>query len=223
MMMLTKIEVATSFKIRQVTASDIEGIDHITELHMELLGFGPMARFGDRFIRETIYASALKDNLMEIAVAEVDGHSAGFIAYTNAAHTFHRSLIRRHFLGSAWALITSLLSRPSRLVHLPRAFKVVFSRNELPDNIEDVQAEVVCFGVRPQYLTPAFVRQTNLRIGNLLLQHAFDYFRRNGFNNALMIVDADNPRPLLFYQSLGAKLTACTFGGHPSYVVLFEL
>lgn len=223
MTMLTKTEVETSFRIRQVTASDVEGIDHITVLHMELLGFGPMARFGDRVIRETIYVTALKDNLLEIAVAEVDGHPAGFIAYTTAAHTFHRSLIRNHFLRTAWVLVTSLIARPSRLAHLPRAFQVVFSRNELPDNIEDVRTEVVCFGVRPQYLTPAFVRRTNLRIGNLLLQHAFDYFRRHGFHNAVMIVDGDNPRPLLFYQSLGAKLTACTFGGHPSYVVLFDL
>jgi hypothetical protein len=38
-----------------------------------------------------------------------------------------------------------------------------------------------------------------------------------------MIVDADNPRALLFYQSLGAELTACTFGGVPSYVVQFDL
>lgn len=209
------------FRIRQVQPADSKGIDLTTELHMELLSFGPMAQFGDKVIRETIYAPAVAASLLEVAIAEVDGHAAGFVAYTTRPHDFHTKLLRKSFLKAAWAMSLSLLTHPERVRHLPRAFQVIFSRNTLPNTVAEANTEVVCFGVRPEYLTPAFVRQTGLRVGVLLLEHAFDYFRQNGFHDTRMIVDADNPRALLFYQSLGAELTPCTFSGVPSYVVHF--
>lgn len=213
----------THFRIRQVNAADAVGIDFTTELHMDLLGFGPMARFGDRVIRETIYVSALQDGLLEVAVAEVDGRPAGFIAYTLKLHDFHSRLIRDHLLKTVGVMALALITNPIRLRHVPRALKVIFSRNELPGSAENIKTEVVCFGVRPEYLTPAFVKETGLRIGMRLLDHAFAYFRQNGFDRTRMIVDADNTRALLFYQSLGAELTACVFGGIPSYIVQIDL
>lgn len=217
----TPTSVGAAFCIRQVQPADSKGIELTTELHMELLSFGPMAQFGDKVIRETIYAPAVAANLLEVAIAEVDGRAAGFIAYTTKPHDFHTKLLQQSFLKAAWVLSLSLLTHPGRMRHLPRAFQVIFSRNALPNTVAEANTEVVCFGVRPEYLTPAFVRQTGLRVGVLLLEHAFDSFRQNGFHDTRMIVDADNPRALLFYQSLGAELTPCTFSGVPSYVVHF--
>lgn len=220
---VAKPENDSVFRIRQVDSSDPEGIDLVTELHMELLKFGPMARFGDRFIRETVYVPSMQDRLLQVAIAEVDGHPAGFIAYAGDAQKYYHTLMRNHFLKAVWVMGFSLLSRPARLRHLPRAFKVIFSRNEMPDDFDDTKTEVICFGVRPEYLTPDFIRRTNLRVGPLLLEHAFNYFRQNGFKKTRMIVDGDNPRALLFYQSMGAQFSPCTYGGVPSYVVLFDL
>jgi ribosomal protein S18 acetylase RimI-like enzyme len=101
--------------------------------------------------------------------------------------------------------------------------KVILSRDELPSSAANIKTEVVCFGVRPEYLTPAFVKETGLRVGMRLLDHAFDYFRQHGFDRTRMIVDADNTRALLFYQSLGAELTPCMFGGIPSCMVEIDL
>jgi ribosomal protein S18 acetylase RimI-like enzyme len=216
------IDRKVDFRIRQVTADDVQGIDYITELHMDLLKFGPMAQFGDAVIRETIYIPALRDKLLEIAVAEVDGRPAGFVAYTEHAHVFHQSLLRNHLLKALWVTGWSLLTRPARFRHVPRALKVIFSRNELPENLRQRDTEVVCFGVRPEFLTPEFVRQHKLRIGEKLLDHAADYFKAKGLTNMHMIVDGDNPRALLFYQSQGAELVPCVFGGIPSYFVLFD-
>lgn len=218
-----ELDIGTRFHIRQVDITDIVGIDRTTELHMDLLGFGPMAQFGDRVIRDTIYVSALQDGLLEVAVAEVDDRPAGFIAYTLKPHDFHSLLIRNHLLKAVWVMALALITNPARLRHIPRALKVIFSRDELPSLAQDIKTEVVCFGVRPEYLTPAFVKETGLRVGIRLLEHAFDYFRRHGFNRTRMIVDADNTRALLFYQSLGAELTACMFGGIPSYIVEIDL
>ncbi len=218
-----ELDTGTRFHIRQVDITDTVGIDRTTELHMDLLGFGPMAQFGDRVIRDTIYVSALQDGLLEVAVAEVDDRPAGFIAYTLKPHDFHSLLIRNHLLKAVWVMALALITNPARLRHIPRALKVIFSRDELPSSAQDIKTEVVCFGVRPEYLTPAFVKETGLRVGMRLLDHAFDYFRRHGFNRTRMIVDADNTRALLFYQSLGAELTACVFGGIPSYIVEIDL
>ncbi|MBL8152662.1 MAG: GNAT family N-acetyltransferase [Anaerolineae bacterium] len=199
------------------------GIDRTTELHMELLAFGPMAQFGDRVIRDTIYVSALQDKLLEVAIAEIDGRPAGFIAYSLKPHDFHSLLIRNHLLKAVWVMALALITNPTRLRHIPRALKVIFSRDELPGSAKNIKTEVVCFGVRPEYLTPAFVKETGLRVGVRLLDHAFAYFRQHGFDRTRMIVDADNTRALLFYQSLGADLTACMFGGIPSYIVEIDL
>ncbi len=212
------------FALREVTVADQAGLDLTTKLHMDLLGFGPMAMFGDQVIRETIYEVGLADDLIKVVIAEVDGKPAGFIAYTAHAHAFHNALIGNHFFKAVRVMLTSLLTRPGRVRYLPRAFQVISSRNELARNVQDnIDSEVLCFGVYPEYLTPAFVRETRLRIGVLLLEHAFEDFRRSGFKNTRMIVDGDNPRALLFYQSLGAELTACHFGGISSFIVRFDL
>lgn len=211
------------FRIRQVEPGDNKGIDHTTELHMDLLGFGPMAQFGPQVIRETIYVAAINEGLLEVAIAEVNGRPAGFIAYTTDPHRFHSSLIRPHLFKVMRVMATALIIQPGRLRHVPRAMKVVFSRDDLGENADKAGTEVVCFGVRPEYLTADFMRQTKIRVGIKLLQHAAAYFRQHGFDSTRMIVDADNTRALLFYQSLGGEMSACSFGGVPSYIVHMEL
>lgn len=212
-----------SHRVWQISPSNVEGLDRVTALHMELLDFGPMAQFGDHFIREMCYAVPLHDGLLHLALAEVDDRPAGFIAYTDQAQTFHRSLFRNHFFEAGWILGISLLRQPRRLLRLPRAVRVVLSRDDLPDTVEDTQAEVVSFAVQPEFLSPAFVRRTGLRVSSLLLDHAFDHFRGAGFTRVRMIVDADNRRALLFYHSLGASFTPCTYGGVPSVLVSIDL
>lgn len=212
-----------AFRLREIVAGDAAGLNLITELHMELLGFGPMAQFGDRVIRETVYAVALKHAALHVVIAEVNGRPAGFIAYTTKRQVFHSELLRRNIFRTAGVMLVSLLEQPRRLAHLPRAFKVVFSRSEMPAGLAQIKSEVVCFGVRPEYLTLAFVRETGLRVGLELLEHAFAALRQSGCGETIMIVDADNPRALFFYKSLDAEMTACVFGGVPSYLVRFAL
>lgn len=212
-----------NFRLHEITASDAEGLDRVTELHMELLGFGPMAQFGGRVIRETIYAIALKYDVLKVVIAEVDGQPAEFIAYTTKRQVFHSELLRKNPLRVAWVMLLALLEQPRRLRHIPRAFKVVFSRSEVPEALAEIKSEVVCFGVRPAYLTPDFVRKTSLRVGLQLLDYAFADLRQNGCAETVMIADADNSKVLFFYQSLGAELTPCVFGGVPSYIIRFAL
>jgi ribosomal protein S18 acetylase RimI-like enzyme len=218
-----KAQESATFQIRRIAPGDKAGIDVTTQLHMDLLGFGPMAQFGPGVIRETIYDTAINEQLLEVAVAEVNGRPAGFIAYTIDPHRFHSTLIGSHRLKVIGSMAKALLSRPARLRHIPRALKVVVSRDDLGEDATPVGTEVVCFGVYPEYLTADFMQKTKIRVGVKLLQHAASYFRQHGFDTTRMIVDADNTRALLFYQSLGGEMTPCTFGGVPSYIVLMKL
>lgn len=211
------------YRIRQVSTSDADGLKMTTALHMELLNFGPMAQFGDQFIRRICYEIPLRDNLLRVAVAEVDGQPAGFVAYADEAHRFHSALLRDHFIEAGWLMGLSLLRQPRRFLNLPRAVKVVLSRDDLPKDVEKIDTEVICFGVKPEYLTPTFVRKTGLKVGVALLNHAFDYFRAQGHNHVRMIVDADNRRALLFYHTLGAAFTPCIYGGVDSVAVSINL
>lgn len=209
--------------IRQVSASDAEGLRRVSALHMELLDFGPMAQFGDEFIRRICYAIPVREGLLHLAIAEVGDQPVGFIAYTDRAKDFHRAMFRKHLVEAGWLIGLSLLQRPQRVLQLPRAMKVVLSRDNLPKDVEEIQAEVVSVGVRPDFLTPAFVRRTGLRIGLMLLNHAIDHFRSGNHKRVRMIVDADNRRALLFYHTLGASFTPCSYGGVDSLAVSIGL
>lgn len=211
------------FRIRQITPSDAEALDIIAALHMELLPFGPMAQFGERFIREICYAAPMHDGVEHLALIEIEGQPAGFIAYTDRAQIFHSSVFRKHFIQVGWIVGVSLLQQPRRLLRLPRALRVVLSRDELPDTSKNTEAEVTAFGVRPEFLTPAFVRRTGLRVASLLMDHAFDHFRSVGLSSVRMVVDADNRHALLFYHALGATLTPCIYGGVPSMLVSMDI
>lgn len=216
-------ESKTSFHMRQVVPSDEEGLDIITALHIERLSFGPMAQFGDKFIREICYAAPLRDGLVHLAIAEVDGQPAGFVGYADDGELFHSSLIRHYFLKAGWLAGLSLLQQPRRLLRLPRALRVVRSRTEMPKEFSSVQAELIVIGARADFLKPAFVQRTGLRVSYLMLEHAFDHFRQRGVKRIRLVTDADN-RPVLFlYQSLGARFTPCIYGGVPSMLVMIDL
>jgi ribosomal protein S18 acetylase RimI-like enzyme len=219
----TETPVQPSFHIRQVVPSDDAGLDIVTALHMELLPFGPMAKFGDRLIRDICYAAPLRKSLVNLAIAEVDRQPAGFIGYSDNSELFYHSLIRGNLLQAGWVMIGSLLRQPRRILSVPRALQVMRSRNHLPEEFETMQEEVIAFAVRPEFLTPSFVRRTGLRVGAQLINHAFDYFRRNGVKEVRMIVDASNRPVLFFYSSLGANFIPCVYGGVPSMLVIIDI
>jgi ribosomal protein S18 acetylase RimI-like enzyme len=215
--------VQSTFRIRQVTPTDAQGLDIIAALHMELLPFGPMTKFGQRLIRDICYAAPLRKGLVKLAIAEVDGQPAGFIGYSDNSELFYHSLIRGNLLQASWVMMFSLLQRPRRILGVPRALQVMLSRNNLLQEFEKLRQEVIVFAVRPEFLTPAFVRRTGLRVGAQLINHAFDYFRRNGVKQVRMIVDASNRPVLFFYSSLGANFIPCIYGGVPSMLVVVDI
>jgi len=171
-------------RLREVEPRNQRDLETISQLHMELLNFGPMARLGEAFIRELCYAAPLRDGVLRVALYEVEGRPAGFVAYTPRSITFHRTLLRNHWTSAVRVLMVSMLRDPRRLLRLPRAVRVVFSRRAEQDQSKDPLAEIVSLCVRPEYLTPEFVRGTGLRIGDELVSHAASHFARAGLRTA---------------------------------------
>lgn len=216
-------ETYITHQLREIDPKNQQDIATIAQLHMDLLNFGPMAGLGELFIREMCYAVPLKDGLIRVTLYEVEGQPAGFVAHTCRSITFHRSLLRVHWAYACGVLAVSLLRDPRRMLRLPRAVRVVLSRRGEKKLERDPLAEVVCICVRPEYLTPEFIRRSGRHVGHELLAHAASYFTRVGLSKMRMIVDADNKATLLFYHRLGARFEPYEQAGEPKVHVWFDL
>jgi hypothetical protein len=209
--------------LREVSADNKADLKTVSALHMELLGFGPMAGLGERFVREICYVKPLQDELMRIAIYEVDNQPAGFIAYTGKSITFHRHALKDHWIYAGWLVFLSLLEKPTRFKALIRAIKVVLSRRAEKQIANDPMGEVICIAVKPKFLQGKFVRQTKIRISEELVKYGADKLRQIGVDEMRMLVDADNKAPLFLYHKLGASFEDYEQAGEPMVQVVFDL
>ena len=210
-------------ELAEILPSDTQGLDVVADLHMELLGFGPMAGLGQRFVREVCYRAHMDEGVLRVMLARVDGVPAGFVAVTPFSLSFHRSGLRQHAPLAAWETLRSIVSRPSRIPKLLRALRVLGSRRHEIEREEAELGEVVCIAVRSQFLTNRFQRETGLRLSQLLVQRSADYLRRAGVEDMRMLVDADNRPVLMLYHLMGAHFKGYALGGEPMTEVSFDL
>lgn len=216
--------VATCGRLRAISPEDDAGLATVARLHMELLGFGPLAGLGEYAVREIGYrVNMADDGLLKVALYEVDGQPAGFVAYTHHSISFHRSSLRRHWRRVAVVLALAVLREPWRVPRLLRVARVIVSRRGEVRLGADPLGEVVAIAVRREYLAPAFVRRTGIRIPEELIAHAMAYLRRAGVREMRMLVDAFNKAALLMYHRLGARMEPYRQGGEPMVHVWFAL
>jgi 2-polyprenyl-3-methyl-5-hydroxy-6-metoxy-1,4-benzoquinol methylase/ribosomal protein S18 acetylase RimI-like enzyme len=212
-----------SLELAEILPSDTKGLDAIAALHMELLGYGPMAGLGQRFVREVCYRAHMDEGVLRVLLARIGDVPAGFVAVTPFSLSFHRSGLRQHAPLAAWETLRSVVSRPSRIPKLLRALRVLGSRRHEIERDEAELGEVVCIAVRPQFLTGRFQRETGLRLSQLLVQRAAEYLRRAGVEDMRMLVDADNRPVLMLYHLMGAHFKGYSLGGEPMTEVWFDL
>jgi ribosomal protein S18 acetylase RimI-like enzyme len=215
--------VGGAVRLLEVAPTDAASLDAVSDLHMELLGFGPMAGLGWRFVRDVCYATHVEDGMLRVALATVDGAPAGFVAYTSHSISFHRSGLKKHWLRAGTVLAASLIADPRRLWKLLRALRVLASRRGETALGEDPLGEVVCVAVRKQYLAPAFVRQAGVRLSERLIRYAQEQLGRLGVSRMRMIVDADNKPVLMLYHLMGAHFEPYEQAGEPRVHVWFDV
>jgi SAM-dependent methyltransferase/ribosomal protein S18 acetylase RimI-like enzyme len=219
----TTVVAPVTGRVRAVARNDANGIAEVARLHMALLGFGPLAGLGEFFIREIGYRVNLADGLLQLALYEVDGRAAGFVAYTQRSITFHRSALRRHWVRVLIVLALTMLRHPYRLPQLMRVLKVMRSRRGETRIGGDPMGEVVAIAVQREYLAPDFIRRSGLRVTDELIRHAMAYLRRAGVGEMRMLVDAPNKAALLMYHRLGARFEPYEQAGEPMVHVWFDI
>lgn len=215
---------STRGRIRMVAPDDQAGLAAVARLHIELLDFGPLAGLGEYAVREIGYrVNMAGDGLLKVALYEVDGQPAGFVAYTHHSITFHRSSLRRRWRRVLVVLALTMLRNPWRIPQLIRVLKVVASRRREVRLGTDPLGEVVVIAARREYLAPEFIGRTRIRIPDELIAHAMTYLRRAGVQQMRMLVDTFNKAALLMYHRLGARMEPYRQGGKPMVHVWFSL
>lgn len=211
-------------RIREITHEDRAEMDRVADLHIELLGFGPMAGLGRRFIRDACYANNMRDGQLRVAIYEIDGVAGGFVAYTDQSISFHRTSLRKHWLRTAGTLLLSLIEDPRRLGALARALAVLGSRREEQQVLgADPMGEVVCVAVLPEYLKAEYRLPAGARPGESLIAYAAQRLTDLGVSEMRMLVDADNKAVLFLYRALGARFEPYEQAGEPMVHVWFDL
>jgi len=191
--------------IREVDADDSRTIGHVARLHIELLGFGPLAAFGPRLVREFGYRLPMKNGLLELAVYEAEGDIGGFVAYTADPDALHSTAVGRSWPRLTVLMLASLIESPRRLHDLARAVRIWRSRAPEPEGGTRGLGEIAAIAARPEYVGIQFVRQHKLRVSEVLLDHAIAAFRRQKLTRLRGLLHADNPAPQLMYGRRGAR------------------
>ncbi len=216
-------DTAPDVRISEVAISDQRQMDTVAAMHMELLGFGPMAGLGIEFVRDACYGLHMKEGVLKVALYEIGGQPAGFVAWTDRSISFHRRSLRRHWLYVGWLIAKSVIRHPGRIPALLRAVRVVFSRRGETHLGQDPMGEVICVAVRPGYLKARFRHGTGLKPSEELIRYAAAHLRNIGIDQMRMLVDYGNKPVLMLYHLLGARFEPYTQAGEPMVQVWFEL
>jgi ribosomal protein S18 acetylase RimI-like enzyme len=177
----------------------------LTTLHGATLPTSPVALLGDRFMEQFYYKQLPRHHFIFGAVAYVDRQPAGFIVATRDPEGFMGAAIRRHWGSLLWTLGLSILQEPrKRFGAIWEAWQIM--RHRAPQQTPLAGAELLSFGVLPQYRSAQFCRQTGLQISADLLNAMVKKLGQEGATTIRAVVDADNTSAKLFYHAMGWRL-----------------
>jgi ribosomal protein S18 acetylase RimI-like enzyme len=217
-------EVSASSRLREVVPSDPQAVAWAASLHRELFrDIGPIARLGERLLRRFSYNVLIRDGLMKATVCEVDGQPAGLVAYTTDSKAVHAAATGRYRGLVLREMLLSLVLEPRIVARLPGAMQLLWERRG--EKIEDrgSVAEMLAFGVLPEFRSPDFVRRTGLHVGDQLLSHALGYFKQAGFREARGVVLADNRPALIFFRMRASRIEPYPHAAKASYQIWFDV
>jgi ribosomal protein S18 acetylase RimI-like enzyme len=213
---------AVTLRDLRADGTDGDALLAVGELHEELLPFGPLAALGADFLRVVCYRAPIRAGLLSVALAEVDGVPAGFVAWTADSQRFHAEALRAHLALAAWRGAVALVRDPRRVAAVPRILRVLRSRTG-DDEDRSTYGEVIGIAVRPQFVSGPFRRRSGRWLSRDLVAHAAAALHAEGRDRLRMFVAAENTRTLLLYKVLGATFRRVEHGGEPTMAVTFAL
>jgi hypothetical protein len=114
----------------------------------------------------------------------------------------------------------SAVRDPRVLVVAWRMFRKTGERDDVLAESSD--AEILAFGVLPEYREGQFVRRTGIRLSRSLFDHAATRLMELGHSSLQANIEADNLATLQFYRYLGGRFAVMP-PGHPLQRVVVDL
>ncbi len=210
-------------EIRVVRPDDTRALDRVAELHVSLLGFGPLSAFGPRMVRDFGYRLPMESGLLQLAVYEAAGDIGGFVATTADPEALYSRAVGRHWPHLAALMAISLFESPRSLRGLARALRIWRSRAPEPEGGSAGLGEVAAIAVSPRYVDIQFVRRHRLRVSEALLDYAIETLRSHGLTRMRGLLDADNPAPQLLYGRRGARFRPFSQAGKDMVEAIIDL
>ncbi len=210
---------APTCSIQRIDPDSRELRNAVSELHAALLPHSPVALLGRRFMTDFYYQHLMRDELILGVVALIDGRPAGFMIATDDANGFMQAGIRRHGFRLATVLLGGLVASPRRITSVWEALSIM--RHMPPPEKEERIAELLSFGVLPEFRSPAFIRSTGIHIARDLLHETMKLLEAQGVDTVRSLVDEDNTAAKLFYHGAGWRPGRASVPGWKQPVVEF--
>jgi ribosomal protein S18 acetylase RimI-like enzyme len=208
--------------LREIEPTDDAALRAVADLHTSLMSFGPLAPLGPGFLRVVAYRAPMRERLLRVAMAEVDGEPVGFVAFTEDSAAFHAEAMRRHWFLAGSRLLGALVKDPRRLRAVPRISRVMRSRVYGGGGAKPF-GEVIGLAALPDAVNAEFRKRTGRWISRDLIAYAAQELHKIGRTELRMFVAAENTATLLLYQFLGARFEPLKHGGEPTIAVTFDL
>jgi ribosomal protein S18 acetylase RimI-like enzyme len=203
----------------EINPFNLDQVETISDMHLHLLSWGPLARLGKMFLVKVCYTILIKDNLMKAAIFYYDHKPAGFIAYTPYSISFHQTAIKKHWLYVVYILILSIIRDPRLVVHIAKAIHLMISRSSEKEIAKDPSAEILAIGVNEEYRSPHFIQKTGIRISQELLKYAVNEFKKFGLKEMRVVVDVFNKAAIFLYLSLDGRAESFERHGDKMYQI----
>lgn len=175
----------------------------VAALHRALLAHSPLVLLGRPFGERFYYKTLVQERYIRGLVAYVDGMPAGFVVATTDSAGFMGKALRRHPFRIGWLLGLSVLRDPRRVGALWEAWRIMRGQ-QAP--ITQGAAEILSFGVLPEFRDRKFVQHTGIKISLDLMDAMICELSGDGVDTIRVVVDEDNLQARLFYQAAGFAL-----------------
>lgn len=208
--------------IREVDPSSGADTAWAAQLHQELFAdIGMVAKLGQPVLQEFCYGRLIQDGLMRAAIAIVDGQPAGLMVFTTDTQAIFRAVLRSHFFPTLRVVTVAAMTRPKILLRLPGAARLVLQRHRERLERNQPVAEVLCFGVKPEFRSHDFIRTTGIRVSDRLLYHTLLAFKNLGIPKGRGVIMVRNRPALAFMRMRAADVRPYPNASEPSVEVTY--
>jgi ribosomal protein S18 acetylase RimI-like enzyme len=206
-------------EIASLRSVDADALALVAGLHVRLLPHG-IGQLGPGFLLDFLYRPGMRSSGLHVGLARIDEKPAGFVTFTTNASVYAGAGLTAQLPTAVMALSRSALRDPRVL---RAAWQLLRRSGERADGVApSVDAEILAFGVLPEYRSGQFVRSTGIRLSRALFDHAATRLLDMGHTQVQANVEADNLATLQFYRLLGGRFASMP-SGHPLQRVTVDL